>query len=113
VAAKILMQGIGTGEASETAIQNPILYETPLGKLDKLSFKIYLDDPAITPAWLFFPFDFGINEWDATFQIDEEVAFADRNTGWSGNIPTIPIPNDPNAFQYTALTTKNNPNNKS
>jgi hypothetical protein len=112
MAAKILMQGVGTGEISETAIQNPILYETPLGKLDRLSFKIYIDDPAITPAWLYFPFDIGINEWDATFQIDEEVALADRNTGWSGNIPTIPIPNNPAAFQYMALTSTNNPNNK-
>ncbi len=112
VAAKILMQGIGTGEISETAIQNPILYETPLGKLDRLSFKIYIDDPAITPAWLYFPYDIGINEWDATFQIDEEVALADRNSGWSGNIPTVPIPNNPSGFQYMALTSPNNPNNK-
>lgn len=112
MAAKILMQGVGTGEISETAIQNPVLYETPLGKLDRLSFKIYIDDPAITPAWLYFPFDVGINEWDATFQIDEEVAFADRNTGWSGNVPTVPIPNNPAGFQYMALTSTNNPNNK-
>ena len=49
MAAKILMQGIATGEVSETAIQNPIVYETPLGKLDRLTFKLYLDDPALTP----------------------------------------------------------------
>ena len=112
MAAKILMQGVATGEISETAIQNPVVYETPLGKLDRLSFKIYIDDQAITAAWLFFPFDFGINEWDATFQIDEEIALADRNTGWSGNVPTVPIPNNPSGFQYMALTSPNNPNNK-
>ncbi len=112
MAAKILMQGVGTGEVSETAIQNPILYDPPLGKLDRLSFKLYLDDPAITPMWLYFPFDLGINEWDATFQIDEEVALANRDTGWSGNVPTVPIPNNPAAFQYMALTSTNNPNNK-
>jgi hypothetical protein len=112
MAAKILMQGVNTGEISETAIQNPVVYETPLGKLDRLSFKIYIDDQAITPAWLFFPFEIGINEWDATFQIDEEIALADRNTGWSGNIPTVPIPNNPSGFQYMALTSTNNPNNK-
>jgi hypothetical protein len=113
MAAKILMQGIGTGETSETAIQNPIVYETPLGKLDRLTFKLYADDTALTPMWLFFPFDIGINEWDATFQIDEEIAMASMDNGWSGNIPSISIPNNPAAFQYLALTSSNNPNNKS
>jgi hypothetical protein len=113
MAAKILMQGVGTGEISETAIQNPIIYDPPLGKLDRLSFKLYIDDPAITPMWLYFPFDIGINEWDATFQIDEEVALAGRDNGWSGNIPTVPIPQNPGGFQYMALTSTNNPNNKS
>jgi hypothetical protein len=113
MAAKILMQGVGTGEVSETAIQNPIVYDPPLGKLDRLSFKLYIDDPALTPMWLFFPYDIGINEWDATFQIDEEVALAGRDNGWSGNIPSVPIPNNPSAFQYLALTSTNNPNNKS
>lgn len=112
MAAKILMQGIATGEVSETAIQNPIVYETPLGKLDRLTFKLYIDDEALTPAWLFFPFDLGINEWDATFQIDEEIALADRNTSWSGNVPSVSIPNNPSDFQYMALTSPNNPNNK-
>jgi hypothetical protein len=72
---------------------------------------MYADDPALTPMWLAFPFDIGINEWDATFQIDEEVAFADRNTGWSTN-PTVPIPSNPASLQYMALTMSNNPNNK-
>lgn len=112
MAAKILLQGIGTGEVSETAIQNPIIYETPLGKLDRFTFKLYADDPALTPMWLLYPFDVGINEWDATFQIDEEVALANRNAGFSGNVPTIPIPNNPAAFQYMALTSSNNPLNK-
>lgn len=111
MAAKILLQGIGTGESSETAIQNPIVFETPLGKLDKLSFKLYLDNKPLTPLWQAYPFDPGFNEWNATFQIDEEVAFADRNSGFGTN-PTIPIPNNPNALQYMALTEANNPLNK-
>lgn len=111
MAAKILMQGIGTGEVSETAIQNPILFDAPLGKVDRLNLKIYADDDNLTPMWLLYPFDIGVNEWDATFQIDEEVAYADRNSGW-GNNPTIPIPNNPAAFQYMALTSAANPNNK-
>jgi len=106
MSAKILLQGVATGETSETAIQNPILFETPVGKLDKLELKMYADDGSLTPMWLFFPFDLGINEWDATFQIDEEIALADRNSGFSGNIPTIPIPSDPSGFQYMALTEK-------
>ena len=112
MAAKLLLQGVGTGETSETAIQNPILFETPLGKLDKLDIKIYADDNSLTPMWQFFPFEIGVNEWDATFQIDEQVALADRNSGFSGNIPTIPIPSNPNAFQYMGLTGGNNPDNK-
>ena len=104
--AKILMQGVGTGEISETAIQNPIIFQNPLGKVDRLSFKMYVDDAAITPLWLYYPFDTGINEWNATFQIVEEIAFASRDAGFSGRIPTIPIPNNPDAIQYMALTEK-------
>jgi hypothetical protein len=113
MSAKILLSGVGGGEVSETAIQNPIIFDTPLGKLDKLELKIYADDETLTPLWQFFPFDIGVNEWDATFQIDEEVSFANRDTGFSGNIPTVPIPSDPAALQYMALTSTNNPNNKS
>jgi hypothetical protein len=111
MAAKLLLQGVGTGESSETAIQNPIIFDTPLGKLDKLTFRMYFDDKALTPLWLYIPFDLGINDWNATFQIDEEIAFANRDSGW-GNNPTIPIPNNPDALQYMALTSTNNPNNK-
>ncbi len=110
--AKILTGGVGDGEIAQTVIQNPVVFENPLGKLDRLRFKIYYDDQNITPAWIVVPFDVGFNEWDATFQIDEEVAYADRNSGFSGNIPTIPIPDSPSGFQYMALTTSNNPNNK-
>jgi len=112
MAAKLLLQGVATGETTETAIQNPVLFETPLGKLDKLDLKMYFDDESLTPLWKWFPFDLGINEWDATFQIDEEIAYADKNTGFSGHIPTVPIPNNPAALQYLALTNPNNPNNK-
>jgi hypothetical protein len=113
MSAKILLSGVAGGEVSETAIQNPVIFETPLGKLDKLEFKIYADDSELTPMWQYFPFDIGINEWNATFQIDEEISFANRDTGFSGNIPSIPIPNNPEALQYLALTGAKNPNNKS
>lgn len=111
MSAKILTGGLGAGEESQTCIQNPILFTNTLGKLDKLEFKIYADDNFLTPMWLFQPFTLPFYEWDATFQIDEEIGFADRNTGW-GNRPTVPLPTNPNAMPFLALTSTNNPNNK-
>lgn len=111
MAAKILSAGLGAGEVTQTIIQNPIIFDNTLGKLDKLEFKIYADDAALTPLWLWLPLPFDYNEWNATFQIDEEIGFADRNTGW-GQRPTIPMPNNPDAMPFLALTSTNNPNNK-
>jgi len=110
MAAKILMGAIGDTGLSQTVIQNPVVLDVPLGKLDHLDFKIYYDDDQLTPAWQYLPFTLEINEWNATFQIDEEVSFANRESGW-GQLPTIPIPNDPRRMTYTALTSKDNPNN--
>jgi hypothetical protein len=110
--AKILTGGLGAGEVAQTVIQNPVVFENPLGKLDRLQFKIYYDDESLTPGWLVVPFEVGFNDWDATFQIDEEIGFADRNAGFSGQIPTVPIPNNPSALQYMALTSTNNSLNK-
>ena len=92
--AKILTSGIGAGETTQTCIQNPIIFSNTLGKLDKLSFKLYLDDANLTPMWLFYPFPEKINEWSATFQIDEEIGYADRTKGWTST-PTLPIPSNP------------------
>jgi hypothetical protein len=110
--AKILTGGLGAGEVAQTVIQNPVVFENPLGKLDRLQFKIYYDDESLTPGWLVVPFEVGFNDWDATFQIDEEIGFADRNAGFSGQIPTVPIPNNPSALQYMALISTNNSLNK-
>ena len=104
--AKILTGAIGDTEISQTCIQNPILFTNTLGKLDKLSFKIYLDDINLTPMWLFYPFANQLDEWSATFQIDEEVGYANRNSGW-GPTPTVPMD-----YSYMGLTPNNNPNNK-
>jgi hypothetical protein len=110
VSAKILMNAIGEGGISQTVIQNPSLFDNGLGKLDKLDIKIYYDDQAITPAWLYQPYFLDIQEWTATFQIDEEIGFANRKTGW-GDKPTIPISSDPNDTPYLFFTHKDNPNN--
>jgi len=107
---KILMGAIGDTGVSQTVIQNPTIFETTLGKLDKLDFKVYYDDQNITPAWLYMPYFLDISEWNATFQIDEQVAFANPATGW-GTRPTIEIPNNPDKSPYIFLTHKDNPNN--
>ena len=110
IAGKILMGAIGDTGVSQTVIQNPTIFENTLGKLDRLDIKIYYDDDAITPAWLYLPYFLSIQEWNATFQIDEQVGFANQNTGW-GTRPSIPVPSDPDSTPYIHFTHKNNPNN--
>ena len=105
VAAKILMANIGDESISQTLIQNPSIFENTLGKLDRLNIKIYYDDPAITPAWLFLPFQYDATEWNATFQIDEEVGFINQDDGWP-SVPTLPVPQNPNDTPYMYYTKK-------
>jgi hypothetical protein len=105
MAVKVLTAGLTPGAIAQTAIQNPIVFKNPLGKLDKLEISIFADDRALTPMWFYlpFPFQYALSEWDATFQIDEEIGYMDRNKDvWSTN-PTIPIPTDPNSMQYLSL----------
>ena len=109
--AKIIFSGIGTSKDSQTLFQNPLIFETPLAKLDHLTFKIYYDDAAITPVWLSSPFPQLVNEWNGTINIEEEIASAPRNSsGWGPN-PTLPIPENPNALPYLAVTPNDNPLN--
>jgi hypothetical protein len=110
ISGKILMETVGNSGVSQTVIQNPTVFENALGKLDKLDIRIYYDDEAITPAWLYLPYFLSIEEWNATFQIDEQVGFANQNTGW-GPRPSIPVPEDPDSTPYLNFTHKNNPNN--
>ena len=109
--AKIMFSGIGSSGESQTLFQNPLVFDTPLGKLDHLTFKIYYDDGALTPVWLSSPFPELVNEWNATINIEEEVSNASRTTGWGAN-PTIPVPNNPDATPYLGFTSKDNPNNE-
>ena len=110
ISGKILMADIGNTGVSQTVIQNPTIFENALGKLDKLDFKIYYDDYAMTPAWLYMPFFLSLNEWNATFQIDEQVGLASPDLGW-GQRPTIPVPENPDSTPYLFFTHKDNPNN--
>ena len=102
VCAKVLMANVDNTNQSQALIQNPIVFDQPLGKLDRLSFKIYFDDDSLTPAWLYIPSYLDINEWNATFQIEEEIGYANVDAGW-GETPTIPIPSNPDAMQYLYL----------
>jgi len=110
VSGKILMADIGNTGVSQTVIQNPSIFENALGKLDRLDFKIYYDDHAMTPAWLYMPYFLSLNEWNATFQIDEQVGFASQDSGW-GKRPTVEVPTNPDATPYLYYTHKDNPNN--
>jgi hypothetical protein len=110
VSGKILMADIGNTGVSQTVIQNPSIFENALGKLDRLDFKIYYDDQAMTPAWLYMPYFLSLNEWNATFQIDEQIGFASQDSGW-GKRPTVEVPINPDATPYLYYTHKDNPNN--
>jgi len=110
MAAKILMGNVGDTGISQTLIQNPSIFETTLGKLDRLSVKIYYDDDALTPAWEYLPFLLDINEWDATFQCDESYCLNSDTSGW-GNRPSVPVPKNPDDTPYLAFSKRNNPNN--
>jgi hypothetical protein len=105
IAAKILMSNVGDSGISQTLIQNPSIFENTLGKLDRLNIKIYYDDQNITPAWLYLPFQYDVNEWNATFQIDEEVGFINQDPKWAG-APSVPIPKNPNETPYQYFVDK-------
>ena len=97
ITGKILTAGLGSNDISQTVIVNPILFDGTLGKLDKLSIRLLIDDDALTPIDAFFPFDFSFTEWDATFQIDEEVALADKSNIFN-IVPTVDIPQNKRPF---------------
>lgn len=108
--AKILMGAPGDTGSSQTVIQNPSIFDNTLGKLDRLDIKIFYDDQEITPAWEYLPYYLTLSEWNATFQIDEEMGYANRASGW-GAKPTVPIPTDPDKTPYLFVTHRDNPNN--
>lgn len=87
VLGKILMTGLTFLGVSQTIIQQPALFTPPIGKLDKLEFNMLLDDG--TPLADVFPFNYDATNWDAVFQIDEEVATIDRSD--LTEKPTVPL----------------------
>lgn len=93
VACKILTAGYDADSTTQTVIKNPVLFPGTLGKLDKLEFRILIEDQFLTPLEQFFPFSFPFTNWDAIFAIEEEVSNADRNVGFN-RVPTVQIPGD-------------------
>jgi hypothetical protein len=87
VLGKILMTGLTFLGVSQTIIQQPAVFTPPIGKLDKLEFNMLLDDG--TPLADVFPFNYDATNWDAVFQIDEEVATIDRTE--LTEKPTVPL----------------------
>ncbi len=87
VLGKILMTGLSFLGVSQTIIQQPALFTPPIGKLDKLEFNMLLDD-GVSLADVF-PFNYDSTNWDAVFQIDEEVPTIDRSE--LTEKPTVPI----------------------
>ena len=84
VLGKLLTEGSGLSDITQTIIQSPAQFFIPLGKLDKLHFTMLLDD--LTPLSKIFPFDFAFTDWDAVIQIDEEISTMER----SGELSTVP-----------------------
>ena len=90
VLGKLLTQGSGLSDITQTIIQNPAQFFTPVGKLDRLHFTMLLDD--LTPLSALFPFDFSFTDWDAVIQIDEETSTMER-TDQLTTIPRVPLGN--------------------
>jgi hypothetical protein len=84
VLGKLLTEGSGLADITQTIIQSPAQFQTPIAKLDNLHFTLLLDD--LTPISKIFPFAFGFTEWDGIVQIDEEIGVLDRAT----DLSTVP-----------------------
>ena len=76
VLGKILLSGQKCTRVSQTMIQNPVHFKPFLGKLDRLEFRLLLDDNLI-PLDTLIPYNIPCMEWDAVFQIDEQVSVLD------------------------------------
>lgn len=87
VLGKILMTGLTFLGVSQTIIQQPAVFTPPIGKLDKLEFNMLLDDG--TQLADVFPFNYDATNWDAVFQIDEEIPTIDRSE--LTEKPTVPL----------------------
>jgi len=92
VLGKLLTEGTGLSDITQTIVQLPAKFETPLGALDHLSFTLLLD--TLIPIATLFPFPLEGSEWNGILQIDEEVGTLDRDTDLAPT-PTVQWPGKP------------------
>ena len=86
VLGKLLTEGTGLSDITQTIVQLPAKFETPLGAVDHLSFTLLFD--TLVPVAKLFPFPLEGSEWNAILQIDEEVGTLDRDTDLAP-VPTV------------------------
>ena len=92
VLGKILTEGSGLQDVTQTVVQLPAKFDTPLSTIDHFSFNLLLD--TLTPLSRIFPFQLAGSDWDGILQIDEEVGTLDRDTDLAP-VPTIAWSNKP------------------
>lgn len=92
VLGKILTEGSGLQDVTQTVVQLPAKFDTPLSTIDHFSFNLLLD--TLTPLSRIFPFQLAGSDWDGILQIDEEVGALDRDTDLAP-VPTIAWSNKP------------------
>ena len=92
VLGKLLTEGTGFQDITQTVVQLPAKFDTPLSTIDHFTFNLLLDD--LTPLSKIFPFQLAGTDWDGILQIDEEVGTLDRDTDLAP-VPTIQWSNKP------------------
>jgi hypothetical protein len=95
VLGKLLTEGSGLADITQTIVQSPAKFDTPLASLDQFTFTLLLDD--LEPIAKAFPFDVAGTDWDAVIQIDEEIGTLDRETQLS-SVPTVAWPDAKRPF---------------
>jgi hypothetical protein len=86
VIGKVLLNPDVGPQSSQTIIQNPVRFDPPLGKLERLTFRFLLED--LTPIDRILPINFDFMEWDGVVQIDENIGTLDRGSDLS-QIPSV------------------------
>lgn len=97
VLGKLLTEGSGLQDITQTIIQQPAQFDPPLGKIDKFEFQLLLGANQLIPIDKLFPFELEGSEWDAVIQIDEEVPTLDRDVDLT-TVPTVEWPPDERPF---------------
>lgn len=95
VLGKLLTEGSGLSDITQTIVQSPAKFDTPLASIDQFTFTLLLSD--LEPVAKAFPFDITGTDWDAVIQVDEEIGTLDRETQLS-SVPTVAWPDAKRPF---------------